>query len=49
MFAPGAIEELIDVAFVLLTSHARKSKYPDYECAVSKAQVMWYVLFQMFL
>lgn len=36
--------ELVDVAFLLLTSKSRKARYPGYECAVKKTQVLWLAL-----
>ncbi|KAL2259032.1 hypothetical protein VTK26DRAFT_7436 [Humicola hyalothermophila] len=35
------IKTLIDVAFVLLTSRARKARYPGYECTVRKMELAW--------
>ncbi|CAN8099264.1 unnamed protein product [Discula destructiva] len=47
---PGAkvwvdtIGDLVDVAYLLLNSKARKARYPRYECRVTKGQVRWLVL-----
>ncbi|KAL2756260.1 hypothetical protein ACRALDRAFT_1070651 [Sodiomyces alcalophilus JCM 7366] len=35
------ITKLVDVAYMLLKSKTRKSKYPDYDCRLSKSQVSW--------
>lgn len=35
------IKTLVDVAFVLLTSKARRERFPGYECCVCKAEVAW--------
>lgn len=37
----ATIKELIDVAFLLLTSKTRKLRYPGYRCSVKKTQVAW--------
>ncbi|KXH48894.1 telomerase reverse transcriptase [Colletotrichum simmondsii] len=37
------LAKVIDVAFGLLTSKSRREKYPEYDCAVEKTQVAWYV------
>ncbi|EFQ29316.1 telomerase reverse transcriptase [Colletotrichum graminicola M1.001] len=37
------VAKVIDVAIVLLTSKARRAKYPGYACVVEKTQVTWYV------
>jgi telomerase reverse transcriptase len=42
------IKALVDVAFVLLTSRARRERYPGYVCSVKKGEVAWYVLFYIF-
>lgn len=39
-----AIGDLGEVAFLLLTSRARRARYPLYECKVTRAQVRWIVL-----
>ena len=43
VLTPGSdtIKELIDVAFRLLTSKSRTSRYLGYKCVVNKAQVTW--------
>lgn len=38
------VGDLAEVAFLLLTSRARRARYPLYECKVTKAQVRWLVL-----
>ncbi len=35
------IKTLVDVAFVLLTSKARRERYPGYVCSVKKGEVAW--------
>jgi hypothetical protein len=35
------IEDLIELAFVLLKSKNKNEKFGNYECAVTKAQVKW--------
>jgi len=37
----GTIENLVDMAFVLLKSKGKNKKNEGYRCAVSKAQVEW--------
>lgn len=38
------IVELVELAYRLITSRARRAKYPRYECKVTRAQVRWLVL-----
>lgn len=38
------INELIELAYRLLTSRMRRARYPGYECRVSRAQVRWLAL-----
>lgn len=38
------IGDLVDVAYLLLHSKARRARYPLYECRVTKGQVRWLVL-----
>lgn len=38
------IDDLVTVAYLLLTSRARKTRYPAYECRVTKTQVRWLAL-----
>lgn len=40
----AAIGDLVDAAYPLLTSPARRARYPGYECPVSRAQVRWLAL-----
>ena len=39
----GTILDLSNLAFVLMQSQRKKEKYPTYQCAVTKAEVTWYV------
>ncbi|WQF78234.1 hypothetical protein CDEST_03248 [Colletotrichum destructivum] len=38
------VTKVIDVAFVLLTSQARREKYPEYACDIDKTHVAWLAL-----
>ncbi|KAK2040517.1 hypothetical protein LZ31DRAFT_40473 [Colletotrichum somersetense] len=38
------VAKVIDVAIVLLTSKARRERYPGYTCAIEKTQVTWLAL-----
>lgn len=38
------VTELAELAYRLITSRARKAKYPGYECRVTRAQVRWLAL-----
>ncbi|TID04363.1 Telomerase reverse transcriptase [Colletotrichum higginsianum] len=38
------VTKVIDVAFVLLTSQARREKYPEYVCDIEKTHVAWLAL-----
>ncbi|KAJ0167125.1 Telomerase reverse transcriptase [Colletotrichum tanaceti] len=38
------VTKVIDAAFVLLTSQARREKYPEYACDIEKTHVAWLAL-----
>lgn len=38
------ITELVELTYRLITSRARRTKYPEYECRVTRAQVRWLAL-----
>lgn len=38
------ITELVELAYRLITSRARRTRYPEYECQVTRAQVRWLAL-----
>ena len=37
----GTIQDVIDLAFVLVKGKQKNAKLPDYKCAVKKAQIQW--------
>ncbi|KAK4186480.1 hypothetical protein QBC35DRAFT_501254 [Podospora australis] len=40
----NTIGSLIDVAFLLMTSKARRERWKGYECSVTKGEVTWLVM-----
>jgi telomerase reverse transcriptase len=40
----GTILNLVDMAFTLLTSKARRLRFPDYRFGIKKRQVAWLAL-----
>lgn len=39
----GTITKTVDVAYLILTSKSRRTRYPEYQCSISKQQLQTYV------